>query len=140
MTEFLDNVIAYERRVFCRNYFSPGRLYLQRGKDRVQEFAFKQECVFAIFGKSAESLEGHGSIGEGLLPRIECSGDEIGYWIYKSREGGFSDKKIYNTIVGARDAYLEKRNLCQFDFVAKKMSRQVYEAASKELRDFCLDK
>lgn len=117
--------------------FSKGRLYLQKGKSRVQNFAAKQDCVFALFGKNVDELRISESVEAGYLPLLECTGEEVGYWIHKSRERGFSDEKIYDTLVNTRDSYMKKENLNECDFASRKMSRQIYEAVRDGVEGLC---
>jgi hypothetical protein len=134
-TRFLDNVIAYERRFFCRTYFFSNGVPARRGKERTQRFVFRINCVPSIFGKNVKEDEVLASVEKGLLPRIECSGDEIGYWIYKSRKRGVSDEKIYGTLTEKRGSFLEDNNLCESDFAIRGKSIQLYDAVRDAVRD-----
>lgn len=132
-TDFLDNIQKYERRVHCGMYWSPHGLSIVEGKRGVMDIVFKINCASALFGKSVDKSRISKDVEEGLLPYIEEVSGEIGYWIHYLRLKNVPDERIYSTLVGVRDYYLEKNNLCESDFAFRKMSARLYDVVKDSL-------
>ena len=132
-TDFLNNIIDYERNVFCNMFFSENRLPIGRGRSGIQNLVFKINSIPAIFGKKFKAIDRFPNLAWDVLPNMESSMEGVGYFIYKLRERKVSDKEIYKRILSSRDEYSSLYELRDGDVSFRKMSVQLYNATKKGL-------